>query len=117
MVVVRLRGGLGNQLFQYAFARGINVRAGVDVKLDSVSSFANDFYGRSYSLHHFNIRLPLVPQEEIISLLPRSRLWTLWHGLRRTIVAERSARHERSWESLDFSRDRYLIGFWQTEKY
>ena len=34
MVIVRLMGGLGNQMFQYAAARATSLRTGARVKLD-----------------------------------------------------------------------------------
>lgn len=35
MILVRLMGGLGNQMFQYAFAKHISIEKGVALKLDS----------------------------------------------------------------------------------
>ena len=34
MIVVRLLGGLGNQMFQYSAARALALRHGVPLKLD-----------------------------------------------------------------------------------
>ena len=34
-IVVRLRGGLGNQMFQYATARSLSLKTGVKLELDS----------------------------------------------------------------------------------
>ncbi len=36
-MIVRLKGGLGNQMFQYAFVRGLQIKYGVnDVSLDDL---------------------------------------------------------------------------------
>ena len=43
MVIVKIIGGLGNQMFQYAYAKSLEIR-GFDVKLD-LSGFKN------YKLH------------------------------------------------------------------
>lgn len=62
MVVVRIWEGLGNQLFQYAYARALQLRTGQKVYLD-----ANRIYRdilekkgveRKYTLDKFNVRLP-----------------------------------------------------------
>ena len=65
MVVVKLMGGLGNQLFQYAIARSLAARNNTQLKLDHLTGFKNDFYGRVYSLQHFNIQENLITNLEI----------------------------------------------------
>lgn len=52
-LIVRLRGGLGNQLFQYAAGRSLATRSGVPLMLDTESGFRNDPYGRTYALGAF----------------------------------------------------------------
>jgi hypothetical protein len=49
MKAVRLRGGLGNQLFTLAFAHSVAVLTGERVGLD-VASFGTDAYGRDFIL-------------------------------------------------------------------
>lgn len=51
MIILRLEGGLGNQLFQYAFARTVQHKYGGKIILDS-HAFKNDTQ-RNLSLHHF----------------------------------------------------------------
>ena len=41
-VIARISGGLGNQLFMYAFNRAMAQRNGVPLKLDVVSGFLRD---------------------------------------------------------------------------
>lgn len=52
-IVLRLEGGLGNQLFQYAFARQVQQRFGGSVLLD-LHTYATDKQ-RNLSLHHFEL--------------------------------------------------------------
>ena len=55
MIIVKLKGGLGNQMFQYAFARKISLMKNIPVKFD-ISFFKNDVvYNHHYELNHFNI--------------------------------------------------------------
>src|SRR5690606_13691379 len=61
-VIIRLKGGLGNQLFMYAFAKSMAVRNMVPLRLDTLSGFAGDTaYRREYQLHHFTIDEALSP--------------------------------------------------------
>ena len=65
-VLVRVWGGVGNQLFIYAFAKVLSLIANCKVTLDIRTGFANDGYKRIYRLSDFSI-----------SLLPALRFYTL----------------------------------------
>lgn len=52
-IILRLEGGLGNQLFQYAFARMIQHHYGGEIIFD-LHTFKND-QQRDLSLHHFKL--------------------------------------------------------------
>src|SRR5439155_1271444 len=63
MVIVRLLGGLGNQMFQYAAARRLALAHNVPLKLDvSWFSHAPD---RAYALHALNIQEAFASAEEV----------------------------------------------------
>lgn len=53
VLVVRLRGGLGNQLFEYAAARSIALRNRVPLYVDAHSGFQSDPFGRRFALAPF----------------------------------------------------------------
>ena len=55
-VIVRIGGGLGNQLFQYAAARRLAVRNNVPLTLDHISCFPRDVFNRNFLLDKFNIK-------------------------------------------------------------
>jgi len=59
LYAVELRGGLGNQLFQYAAARALAVRADVPVLLDA-SRVGDDHTPRAYALDAFAVRAEVV---------------------------------------------------------
>ena len=63
-LVLLLKGGLGNQLFQYAAARAIAHRNRVPLYLDAHTGFASDEYARKFRLHYFDIAAELLPREE-----------------------------------------------------
>jgi hypothetical protein len=55
MVILKLKGGLGNQLFQYAAARQIASNNGVELIIDSISGFKRDPFRRENLLNYFPI--------------------------------------------------------------
>jgi hypothetical protein len=66
MIIIRISGGLGNQMFQYALGRAIRERTGLEVKLD-IDSFTHQKTHetpRSFRLDFFKCTLPLVTETE-----------------------------------------------------
>ena len=100
MVIVKLYGGLGNQLFQYATARALAIRNDALLKLDASSGFERDFYKRRYSLNHFNIPENFASPEEITAA---------------THIREKHFHFDPEFCSL--RGDVYLDGYWQSERY
>jgi len=69
MIVVKLIGGLGNQMFQYAFARSLALKNKTQLKLD-ITGFDNHFNtenytNRNFELNVFNITSEIASAEEI----------------------------------------------------
>ena len=124
MIIVRLKGGLGNQLFQYAMARSMSLRKNTTVKMDAVSGFKNDIYGRVYSLKHFNIVEELATEREIAKFIKpdrkRSRSSRSWKRFKpyykRPVVVERY-QFMCDPNILRITDDVYLDGYWQNERY
>lgn len=52
---MKFRGGLGNQLFQYALARAMVGKRGYIIS--DISSYKNDYVGRNYRINEFNIKI------------------------------------------------------------
>lgn len=70
MIIVRIWDGLGNQLFQYAYARslkarGYEVRLDVDKAYDQAFSCANNHSKRTNMLEKFNITLDSIDVEKL----------------------------------------------------
>jgi hypothetical protein len=63
MIIVRLRGGLGNQLFQFAAAYSLAHNKGVGLKSDLYTYTKHPL--RKYELHHFNIPLEEATRAEV----------------------------------------------------
>ena len=71
MIIVKLIGGLGNQLFQYALGRNLAQKNNTELKLD-ISGF-EEYKLHKYGLHHFNIEENIATTKEIQCLKPRKR--------------------------------------------
>lgn len=73
MIIVRLSGGIGNQLFQYATALSICRKNNFPLLIDK-SSF-HDFSVRDYLLGDLIVNLPIVDKTLVKSLVePRNRI-------------------------------------------
>ena len=123
-IIVRVRGGLGNQLFCYAVARRLAVVNDAELVIDDVTGFVRDTrYSRRYALDHFNIPPRRATPGERLEPLERYR-----RGLAKFITRRRPFGKRRYLEQegiafdprlLDFhpSGTVYLDGLWQSEGY
>ena len=120
MIVVRLCGGLGNQLFQYAAGRSLAIARKTDLVLDLgwYKRTPKSDTPRTYELGHYPIEARLTTTSEA--------LWCRLHEgrlLRRLSVLPRRWQHwnERFFEFdprvLDLPDNSYLDGYWQSQRY
>ena len=123
IVIARIEGGLGNQLFIYAAAKRLSVRNNVPLKLDMLSGYLDDPYRREFCLHHFNIEAEVASSRDS---------YISWWGHRRRYLARKINRiipfpyrfyieEEKPFDSrlleLRVSHRVYLQGYWQDERY
>jgi hypothetical protein len=117
--VVKIYGGLGNQMFQYAFARALAARTGDEVYLDS-SALDSDAVHNGYELGRvFGVGLPEAPRAAVDRLSDRPT--SLLGRLRRKYFTKATHFIDRKFafqgELFDLPGDRYFDGYWQSEKY
>ena len=119
-IIVKCLGGLGNQMFQYAFYRCLRLD-GRSVVLD-ISEFD------SYELHNgfeleriFGIRINLANANEVNKIKQMvsdaNILQKIWWKIANSkpIIHQESFAYSSRYKS--FERSRYLEGYWQSEKY
>lgn len=66
MIIVKISGGIGNQLFQYCFAKSLEIKKRVKVKIDNSCYYlkTKTITPRQYQLDKFKISLDLAGQND-----------------------------------------------------
>ena len=119
MIVVYLQGGLGNQLFQYAFGRYLSLRYQTELLIDPYW-FGHPRPGetpRTLDIFDFNINARLADLQQ---QLKWRKLRSRYLGFVSWMMPLRLVRESGSCIDrvlLDVNDDSYLIGFWQSERY
>jgi hypothetical protein len=123
-VIVRLKGGLGNQLFCYAAARRLALVNQAELIIDDMTGFVRDHeYQRKYALNKFHITSRLARPWERMEPFERYR-----RGWAKLISRQRpfEKRKYLEQEGIDFDGRLlnykiegtvYLDGLWQSEDY
>ena len=124
-LIVRLKGGLGNQLFCYAAGRRLALKSGAELVLDDVTGFKYDYqYKRQFALGSFNIsarmattRERLEPFSRVRRFLMRKTSERLPLGRKRYIL-QRGVEFDEGLLSLKLPPGAtYFDGFGQSERY
>ena len=115
MIIVKIVGGLGNQMFGYAFAKAIE-KKGHEVKID-ISSYQT-YTLHEYQLEKYNIDIPVSTKDENNKLYSQ----TLIAKILRKIGLDFSRRiQEKNFfykkEFLEVKNKTYFEGYFQSEKY
>jgi hypothetical protein len=120
-IIVRLQGGLGNQLFQYAFGKFLSIKYNCKLKLD-VSLYKyydlHDYSLEPYNLHEDLATSTDVPNQYLTNKRILKKLFTIGNKYlgKIEIIKEQSLKFDA--ELLNQNNDIvYLDGYWQSELY
>ena len=119
-ITIRLIGGLGNQMFQYAAARALALRRGAQLRLD-LSGY--ETYGlRRYELGAYRVDASITPADAIAAastpLTIRRRIGRLWQKPPPQPVNHYREPHFAFDPKLaEQPLPLYMDGYWQSERY
>lgn len=128
MIVIRLMGGLGNQMFQYASAKALAHRLGTDLVLDT--SWYDDINQvdtpRHYELDNFAMQAKFLPKADIPSLDDTPPTNSIFNRVKYGIKSRINKPKFNIYQEPKFSFNKellsqpdntYLVGYFQSEKY
>lgn len=123
-IIVRLKGGLGNQLFCYAAARRLALINNSELVIDDVTGFCRDVkYFRKYSLENFRIPCRKATSRERLEPFERLRRGIIKYISRRMPFYKRKYIEQKEMDfderllTLKVRGTLYLDGLWQSEGY
>lgn len=117
MIITKLIGGLGNQMFQYAVGRSLAEKNKSQLFLD-VTGYEHQVgvTPRQYALSIFNTEEHFASSSDLDKLKFGSRLGKLLHLKSKQYIKEKTL-NVFDGRILNLPDNTYLNGFWQTEKY
>ncbi|WP_026669630.1 alpha-1,2-fucosyltransferase [Butyrivibrio sp. AE3006] len=118
MIIIRLKGGLGNQMFQYALYLQLKA-LGKEVKIDEVNGFKDDPQRDPVLFDLFGITYDTATDEEVVEITDAHM--DLLSRIKRKLFGRKSAEYQDNTGNFDpkvLEMDTaYLNGYFQSDKY
>jgi hypothetical protein len=113
-ICVRLVGGLGNQLFIYAFGLANALRSGKQLVIDDVSGFSKrDIYNGELQLSGYSIKGLFISKSKYKYLFANRYFWFL----ARTLGLSYVEKDETAFDALAINTSGFFEGYWQSYLY
>jgi len=123
-LIVRIKGGLGNQLYGYAAARRLAFVNNMELVIDDITGFSRDYqFKREYTLDCFNILARKATAQERLEPFERARravrkkIQNLKKFENRNYLEQEFDDFDSRILNLQLNKDVYLDGLWQSEYY
>jgi len=124
MIIIRLIGGIGNQMFQYALGRRLTLDRGVPLKLDLRAYDHQEL--RKFELDKFNVDFQIASDEDIYKtrFFSQNRVFrkfmAIWqkqlpYYKQRTVKEKKFSAYDDN--IINVPSTCYISGFWQSKKY
>jgi hypothetical protein len=117
LIIVKLYGGLGNQMFQYAFGKSFSIRYGIPLKLDISSLFEY----RKYEMDIFNLDTDIATKEDMLLFdrrnlsLGKRVLFKIKHCFLKPLYISEKEGLELFIFPKKVSKNVLISGYWQSE--
>lgn len=131
MIVVNLKGGLGNQMFQYAIGYALSKKNKTQFYLDGrylndmfIKYFKKKHVKRNFQINKLNIKYKIATKKIIHSFLLNNKMYFIRYikiiifslFFPKKYIYENKYIYNEKFKKLD-SSNIYLDGYWQNEKY
>ena len=119
MIIVNIKGGLGNQLFQYALGRRLSIINNDILKLDISAISGNNgkkYISRNFMLDEFTINAELASKTECDNLKYPHGLFSNFIMLLKKIIGKNNQVIFNE-NAIKIKKDCYIDGFWQSPLY
>jgi hypothetical protein len=128
MIIIKIIGGLGNQMFQYALGRRLAYENDIELKMD-ISAFEKTYRLHSYGLNNFNIDEKIATKEDIsrysrqIGIKNIREIKNIFIKVSDFFIPYYKQKYVREKDYtfdpniLKITDNVYLDGYWSSEKY
>lgn len=124
-IFIYLRGGIGNQMFQYAMARSLSIENKLDLHIDKKTGFKNDkLYSRKFELDNFSINYKNINFFDKISFFIL-RFFLKFKIIKNNfsffypynLIVEKKLSFNKEIKNFKFKKNTWIIGYWQSPLY
>lgn len=119
MITIKLAGGLGNQMFQYAIGRYLshkyNTKLSLDLSFLLDRGYGDRFVYRDYYLDMFTVSIDKLIEKLPLSCIIKNKIAERYRINLPGIRVESQFHFDKS--ILNCGSDSYLAGYWQSPKY
>jgi hypothetical protein len=117
VIVTKINGGLGNQIFQYTIAKSISIKNNIIFKLD-ITAYETYKLHNGYRLNLFNIDEHIATEEEIKCFKGKHNIINkIINNLNLNKLIYKEKERTLYDKNIFTKKDIYLDGYWQNEKY